>query len=109
MEPTEPSRRPAGEEVAGDGAGAPVRVWLVERTYSDDELNIVILVYATPDGERYLRKELALTSADDDREVTAAVDAAPSNLGRVEDPDRRERYAAEARRMRAEHDPEDAI
>jgi len=34
-----------------------VRVWLVERTYSDDDQNIIILVYATPDGERYYRKD----------------------------------------------------
>ncbi|MFQ3320223.1 MAG: hypothetical protein ACI80F_002301, partial [Natronomonas sp.] len=39
-----------------------VRVWLVERTYGDDEQNLIILTYATPDGERYLRKERALTS-----------------------------------------------
>lgn len=28
-----------------------VRVWLVERTDSDDEQNVVVLTYATPDGE----------------------------------------------------------
>ena len=39
-----------------------IRAWLVERTFSDDEQNLVILVYATTDGERYLRKERALTS-----------------------------------------------
>ena len=27
-----------------------VRVWLVERTYSDDEQNLIILTYATPDA-----------------------------------------------------------
>jgi len=86
-----------------------VRVWLVERTYSDDEQNIINLVYATPDGDRYLRKERALTSFQDVRDTTAALDAAPSNLGRVDDPDRRERYAAEARRMRARHDPDDLV
>ncbi|MFC4360119.1 hypothetical protein ACFO0N_19390 [Halobium salinum] len=85
------------------------RVWLVERTYSDDEQNIVILVYATPDGSRYLRKERALTSFGDRRDTTAAVDADEDSLGAVEDTDERERYAAEARRMRAEHDPNDLI
>ena len=84
------------------------RVWLVERTYSDDEQNIIILVYATTDGERYLRKERALTSFGDHRDTTAAIDADPGNLGRVDSADR-ERYAAEARRMAEQHDPDDHI
>jgi hypothetical protein len=85
-----------------------VRVWLVERTYSDDEQNIIILTYATPDGERYFRKERSLTSFSDVRDTTAAVDADPENLGTT-DPDDREAYAAEAQRMAAEHDPDDVI
>jgi hypothetical protein len=85
-----------------------VRVWLVERTYSDDEQNIIILTYATPNGERYFRKERSLTSFSDVRDTTAAVDADPENLGTT-DPDDREAYAAEARRMAAEHDPDDVI
>ncbi|QKY18965.1 hypothetical protein B4589_000725 [Halolamina sp. CBA1230] len=85
-----------------------VRVWLVERTYSDDEQNIVILVYATPDGERYLRKERALTSFGDERDTTAAIDADPGNLGRTDD-EKREQYADEAERMAAQHDPDDLI
>jgi hypothetical protein len=86
-----------------------VRVWLVERTYSDDEQNLVILTYATPDGAQYYRKERALTSFSDVRETTAAVDADRNNLGAVDDPDLEEQYATEARRMRAVHDPDDAI
>jgi hypothetical protein len=86
-----------------------VRVWLVERTYSDDEQNLIVLTYATPDGRRYFRKERALTSFADDRPTTAAVDAEPQNLGSVDDPDLREQYAAEAGRMREAHDPGDAI
>jgi len=86
-----------------------VRVWLVERTYSDDEQNLVILVYATPDGERYMRKERALTSFDDKRDTTAAIDADPDNLGRVENDETRERYADEARRMAEEHEADEAI
>jgi len=39
-----------------------VRVWLVERTYSDDEQNLIISTYATPDGRRYYRQERALTT-----------------------------------------------
>jgi hypothetical protein len=86
-----------------------VRVWLVERTYSDDEQNLIVLTYATPDGSQYFRKERALTSFTDARDTTAAVDAEPDNLGSVDDPDRREQYAAEARRMRERHDPDDVI
>ncbi|MDG5759846.1 hypothetical protein QA600_10890 [Natronococcus sp. A-GB1] len=86
-----------------------VRVWLVERTYSDDEQNLIILVYATPGGERYFRKERALTSSTDDRPTTAAVTVAPSNLGSVDDPELREQYATEASRMAEAHDPDDAI
>lgn len=85
-----------------------VRVWLVERTYSDDEQNIVILVYATPDGEQYLRKERALTSFDDRRDTTAAIDADPGNLGET-DEEKLEQYAAEAERMADQHDPDDLI
>ncbi|MCU4743057.1 hypothetical protein OB955_14015 [Halobacteria archaeon AArc-m2/3/4] len=86
-----------------------VRVWLVERTYSDDEQNIIILIYATTDGEQYFRKERALTSFTDVRDTTAAVEADPDNLGAVTDPDQREQYAVEARRMRDAHDPDDTI
>jgi hypothetical protein len=86
-----------------------VRVWLLERTFSDDEQNIVILVYATPDGERYLRKERALTSfTGPARTTTAAVEADPENLGVTPEGDR-ERYADEAVRMAAEHDPDDPV
>ena len=91
-------------------AGDPVRVWLVERTFSDDEQNIVILVYASEDGTRYLRKERALTSfTGDDRETYAALDVSPERLGRVSDPETRERYAAEASRMAREHAPDDVV
>ena len=86
-----------------------VQVWLVERTYSDDEQNLVILTYATPDGKRYFRKERALTSFTDSRDTTAAVEADPENLGSVDDGDLREQYAVEAQRMQAVHDPDDAI
>ena len=86
-----------------------VRVWLVERTYSDDEQNLIILTYATPDGEQYFRKERALTSFGDVRDTTAAIDAEPDNLGSVGDPDLQEQYAAEAQRMQEVHNPGDVI
>lgn len=84
-------------------------VWLVERTYSDDEQNLIILTYATTDGGQYFRKERALTSFTDARDTTAAVRAPPENLGDVDDPDLRDRYAREARRMAAEYGPDDVI
>ena len=88
---------------------SPVRVWLVERTYSDDEQNMVILTYATVDGERYFRKERALTSFSDVRDTTAGLDADPENVGAVTDAADRERYATEAARMAETHDPDDII
>ncbi|EFW93767.1 hypothetical protein ZOD2009_01450 [Haladaptatus paucihalophilus DX253] len=87
-----------------------VRVWLVERTYSDDEQNLIILVYATPDGSRYFRKERALTSfTGAARETTAALDVSPNQLGAVDDPETRERYATEAERMADEYDPAESV
>ena len=87
-----------------------VRVWLVERTFSDDEQNIVILVYATPDGERYLRKERALTSfTGPARETKAALEVGPDALAPVDDPETEERYATEAARMAEAHAPTDAV
>jgi hypothetical protein len=86
-----------------------VRVWLVERTYSDDEQNLIILTYATPDGGQYYRKERALTSFTDVRDTTAAVNADSENLGSVDDSDLQEQYAAEAQRMQETHDPDDVI
>ena len=86
-----------------------VRAWLVERTYSDDEQNLIILTYATLDGEQYFRKERALTSFGEVRDTTAAVDADHDNLGSVDDPDLEEQYAAEAQRMAENHDPDDVI
>lgn len=87
-----------------------VRVWLVERTYSDDEQNLIVLTYATPDGERDFRKERALTSfTGDRRETEVSLDVDPSNLGPVEDAETREYYAAEAERMAADHDPDDVL
>lgn len=92
------------------GDSDPVRVWLVERTYSDDEQNLIILTYATPSGERYFRKERAITSfGGSARETTAALTVSPDNLGRVEDDQRRAQYAAEIKGVADRHDPGDAI
>ncbi|WP_254840841.1 hypothetical protein [Natronomonas marina] len=92
-----------------DSDADEVRVWLVERTYGDDELNLVIITYATLDGERYFRKERALTSfTGPARETTAALDVDPGDLGRTPESDR-EYYADAARRTAERHAPDDAI
>jgi len=88
----------------------PERMWLVERTYSDDEQNIVILIYATEDGSRYHRRERALTSFTGPARTThAALMVDPDDAAPVSDPETRERYAQEASRMAENHDPEDPI
>lgn len=85
------------------------RVWLVERTYSDDEQNLIILVYATKGGERYMRKERALTSFEDARETKAALDVDAGRLADIRDRETRERYAAEAKRMSEKYEPDDTV
>jgi hypothetical protein len=89
---------------------ADTRVWLVERTYSDDEQNLIILTYATPNGTQDFRKERALTSfSGDHRETAVSLLVSADNLGVVNDPDARDRYAAEATRMAEEYDLKDAL
>jgi hypothetical protein len=82
------------------------RLWLVERTYTDRDL--VVLIYATPDGTEQLRKELASTMLQRTT-VTAAIEAAPEDLETVEDEETRDRYATEVERVREDHDPDDPI
>jgi hypothetical protein len=95
-----------GSRSEGDGDGGRVRCWLVERSY--DDRDIVTLVYATGDGRRYNRRELSATALSR-AAVTAAREVDPEDLRPVEDDDRRERYAAEAARMAADHDPGDPV
>ncbi|WP_224333376.1 hypothetical protein [Haloprofundus halobius] len=83
-----------------------VRCWFVERDYTDRDL--IVLTYATLDGGRSYRKELAVTVIDK-YDVTAAVDVDPDNLEAIDDSERRERYAAEAERMAASHAPDDEV
>ncbi|PSQ51514.1 hypothetical protein BRD12_03555 [Halobacteriales archaeon SW_12_67_38] len=83
-----------------------VRVWLVERGYNNRDL--IVLKYATPDGDRVFRRELAAQAIDLDT-VTAAKDVSPDNLESVTETDVQERYEAEATRMVDEHDPDDTI
>ncbi|MEF8757560.1 MAG: hypothetical protein V5A33_04920 [Halobacteriales archaeon] len=87
------------------------RVWMVERTYSSDSPNILVIVYATPDGEQYYQKEWAFNRFGASRapEVTAAIETDPNDLNPVEDDELQDRYATEAERMRERHDPDDAV
>ncbi len=85
------------------------QLWLVERTFSDDEQNLIILIYATLDGSKYYRKERALTSFTDSRETLAAIEVESGTLGEVTDQDDRERFSTEATRMAETHDPDDVI
>lgn len=83
------------------------RLWLVERDY--DDRNLISFVYATPDGERELRKELSVTLLRQRGEpMTAAVDVDDEETS-VVDPADRERYAAEATKMCEQHAPDDPI
>ncbi|SFC29335.1 hypothetical protein SAMN05444422_106250 [Halobiforma haloterrestris] len=83
-----------------------VRCWLVERDYNDKGL--VTLAYATSDGDRVYRRELAAGAATRSR-VTAAKDVEPDQLEPVEDEDTRERYAMEVERTAEGYEPDDPI
>lgn len=81
--------------------------WLVERTF--DDRNLVTLVYATPDGSRYQRRERSAASLDAGGPVTAAAEIPADELERVSDEETRERYATEAQRTASEYEPDDPI
>ena len=83
-----------------------VRVWLVERGYNNRDL--IILKYATPDGEQLFRRELASQVIGVDT-VTAAKDVPPADLQVVGDLDLQERYESEVTRVMNKHDPDDVI
>ncbi|MFB6172166.1 MAG: hypothetical protein ABEJ23_06505 [Haloarculaceae archaeon] len=103
---------PSDGRVGATDAADPEReqVWMVERTFSADSPHILVVVYATPDGERYLQKERAFNRFGGSApEVTAATTVAADRLTPVEDPETRARYAAEAGRMRERHDPADPV
>jgi hypothetical protein len=88
------------------------RVWMVERTFSEDSPNVLVVVYATPDGSQYLRKEWAYNRFGGTAgapSVTAAERVEPERLAPVDDPATRERYATEAARMADRHAPDDPV
>ncbi len=82
------------------------RLWLVERSY--DDRNLISFVYATVDGEYQLRKELSMTLLQQRGPQTAAIEADDDQLSTVDESDR-ERFATEAQKMAAKHEPDDEI
>lgn len=88
-----------------------LRLWMVERTYSADSPNILVITYATIDGTRYYQKEWAFNryGAGGAPKVTAAVEIDSSQVAAVDDADTRERYAQEAERMAERHDPDEPV
>ncbi len=87
------------------------RVWMVERTFSADSPHILVIVYATPDGSRYLQKERAFNrfGTGPGPEVTAAITVESERLTPVTDAETRDRYANEVERMRERHEPDDPV
>ena len=83
-----------------------VQCWLVARDYFDEDL--ITLVYATPDGQRHVTQQLssALLAK---KPPTAAKDVDVDRIEPVADSEERERYAAEAERMAARHDPDERV
>ena len=83
------------------------RVWLVDRDV--DSRNLVTMTYATPDGERAFTRQAALDSLARRDGPTAAVDVEADRLEAVDDPETVARYAEEAERVAANHDPEESL
>ncbi|WP_436902798.1 hypothetical protein [Halovenus halobia] len=83
------------------------RVWLVERSYGNDE-DLVTLVFATIDGEKHRKKQLSHNMLYG-KTITAAREESLDDLDDVKDPETRERYANEASRMAEKHDPDDEV
>jgi hypothetical protein len=84
-----------------------VRCWLVDRSYTSRDL--IVLEYATEDGERVYRKELsAAVMQQRGTTVTAGVAVDPDDLAPVA-PEDVPRYATEATRMAEAHDPDDEV
>ena len=98
------------EDGSQDDKGAEeVRVWLVERAYSEEVQNMLELVYATADGSRMLHLQKMLSSPHQADTITAARDVSNEKLEPVRDEDDAERYAREAERMREKYDPGETV
>lgn len=64
-----------------------VPVWLVERTFSDDEQNLIIATYATPDGRQAHHKEIAVPRSGDEVNLPRRERVDEHNLSVVDDPE----------------------
>lgn len=81
-------------------------VWLVDREF--DSKGLVRLTYATVDGERTHTRELAERRLVTGDGVAAGREVDETALGETP-ADEVERFAAEASRTAADHDPDDAV
>ncbi len=81
-------------------------VWLVDRQF--DSKGLVRLTYATTDGARIYTRELAERRLVMGGSVTTGRDVADEYLGAAPD-EEVERFAREASRMAADHDPDDEV
>ncbi|QHS16818.1 hypothetical protein [Halopenitus persicus] len=81
-------------------------LWLVDREF--DSKGLVRLTYATTDGERTYTKELAEQRLYASGGVTAATEVDEDALEAAAEAER-ERFAAEAQRMAADHDPDETV
>jgi len=84
-----------------------VRIWLVERSYGNDE-DLVTLVYATTDGSLHLKKQLSHNMLSG-KTITAAREIAREDLETVRDYEMQDSYAQEATRMAEKHDPDETV
>lgn len=85
------------------------RVWLVERTFSDEEQNLIVLRYATEDGSAELVQEQAVPSTTGDVDAEVSVTTEPKDLREVDDDETQQQYAEEAQRVQEHHEIEDRI
>lgn len=85
--------------------GETVRCWLVDRESRQE--NLVTLVYATPDGERHLTKQLSFQLLQ--RQSVTAAREVPAEKLEATPAEERERYATQATTMAQRHDPDDPV
>ena len=80
-----------------------VPVYFVDRSFSDDELNLLILRYATIDGEHVYRREKALTSFQGgDIPIEQRLEVSPDDLVEVVDPTSKDHYRDAAQAIRSD-------
>jgi hypothetical protein len=97
-----------GTETNGKTDGdETIRVWMVERGYTNRDL--ITLVYATPDGERAMRKERAAATMGGGSGVSAAREIDPDRLEPVTEEETIERYRQEAERTIENYEPDETI